>query len=495
MARINPILKFKPHPTKTINSTQNVTNNASLENISPANIETVENIEQNEYNSELVAIPSHMMSNLFANPSQVDSSGVFVGYRVDEIKSMYNLPTPSSSSPSNKVTITIIIPYHYPNLQIDFTSFCELQGIPGASLNIVSLDASSNIIPKTGSYSYNTDPSGYMYFVEACLDVQWAYALNNTANIQVVEAYSKDLVHLMNAVKFANKPPSTSSLKKSDIISMSFGTRESILSSTYLGYKFLANSYINAFNARGTARIYYYDPSNNYSYLNSYFNDPSTCYLAASGDDNYVCWPACSPNVLACGGTSLQPTIITRETAWSSGGCGYSGFFKTPSYQSSSSYQSSVIKNEYRSIPDVSAIANPSKGVQIVYKDAIRIIGGTSASTPIIAGILSIGINDRKNTNKQSLTTCDPAQNTSIDTSGNPTFSLSFSSPRLLQNILYKNYRPNSTTQSNPNFYDVTVGNDGSFNALPNFDIPTGLGVPLLNDFNGGFLSTIADAP
>jgi kumamolisin len=62
--------------------------------------------------------------------------------------------------------------------------------------------------------------------------------------------------------------------------------------------------------------------------------------FAASGDDgardggegNNVDYPASSPNAFGCGGTSIAADG-KLETAWSYGGGGLSGIFKTPTWQ------------------------------------------------------------------------------------------------------------------------------------------------------------------
>jgi subtilase family serine protease len=101
------------------------------------------------------------------------------------------------------------------------------------------------------------------------------------------------------------------------------------------------------------------------------------------GSGTYVDFPSSSPNVIACGGTSLIcPNNIydsnTREVAWSKGGGGVSVVFSKPSYQSS-------ITASGRSTPDISANADPQTGVAYYVDKSWYVYGGTSVAAPTIA--------------------------------------------------------------------------------------------------------------
>jgi subtilase family serine protease len=343
---------------------------------------------------------SNMIPMLAGTPSN--------GYTPSQIKSVYNVPTLRPASGIRKVSITIVIAYHYKNLQLDFNKFCNLNGLPSYTLQVVNLGSATN---------FN---SGWAQ--EECLDIQWAYAMNTNANIRVIEAKSASYADIFSAIKYA----SNSANGITDIISMSFG-----------GLEF------------SSQKIY-----------DTYFTNKSICYLAASGDSNSVSYPATSPNVLACGGTSLNcnsPSYNMRssETTWTLAGCGTSTVYLKPSYQSLSK-NLNAYKN--RTIPDISADANPSTGVQIIYAGKSYRIGGTSVSTPLIAGMLSIAIQKRLNNKYSAITTAYTVTNTN-----------------LVQKILY-NPKLYST-----NFYDITRGKDGIYTAGSGVDVATGLGAPNCN--------------
>ena len=115
-------------------------------------------------------------------------------------------------------------------------------------------------------------------------------------------------------------------------------------------------------------------------------NPQSGCRLSS--------FPASSPYVVAVGGTDLQmdgsATHWKAETTWSmdstisgsGGGC--VAFFKRPAWQVG---VSPVATCSGRALPDVSAVADPNTGVQVWANGEDQIVGGTSLSAPVIAGM------------------------------------------------------------------------------------------------------------
>ena len=158
----------------------------------------------------------------------------------------------------------------------------------------------------------------------------------------------------------------------------------------------------------------------------------------SSGD--HVDFPASSPNVLGCGGTSLPPT--GTETAWNDGasggasGGGYSNEFTRPSWQTGNS-------NAQRGVPDVAGDADPQTGYQVSVDGTATVFGGTSCVAPLWAGLIAL-VN--QSANKRA----------------------GFINP-----LLYAN--PTA-------FTDITEGNNNGYNAAPGWDPVTGLGSPIGTD-------------
>jgi kumamolisin len=195
---------------------------------------------------------------------------------------------------------------------------------------------------------------------------------------------------------------------------------------------------------------------------------------AASGDNGYtdgipgssahVDFPASSPYVLACGGTSLESSDsnISSETVWNDGpnkanpssgtGGGVSAFFALPSYQSAASIPLSVNppNKPGRGVPDVAGDADPNTGYRVRVDGTDQIVGGTSAVAPLWAGLIAL-INEKL---------------------GQPSGFL---------NPLFYNQGV-----AGGGFNDIISGNNGAYKAGPGWDACTGLGSP-----NGTVLAEI----
>jgi subtilase family serine protease len=126
-------------------------------------------------------------------------------------------------------------------------------------------------------------------------------------------------------------------------------------------------------------------------------------------------------------------------------------------------------------------IADTNSSVYTVYNGNWYGIGGTSVSTPIFAGILSLANQLRFNNKKSSLTSVYSSR-------PNNTLSNYVPPSNNIQNFIYKTIYPNSTLYGNT-FYDVTIGSTmGSvggtstsltnYNSESKFDITTGMGSP-----------------
>ena len=151
------------------------------------------------------------------------------------------------------------------------------------------------------------------------------------------------------------------------------------------------------------------------------------------------------PFLTAVGGTSLtlDPGTgnIANETAWSDSGGGVSQFFTRPVWQAGI-HASPVNK---RLVPDVSSAADPNNGALIVFRNQERRIGGTSWSAPTWAGFCALINEARAKEGKSQLPFMNP--------------------------LIY----PLASTDA---FRDIKVGNNGQYDALPGYDLVTGMGVP-----------------
>lgn len=326
-------------------------------------------------------------------------------YKPQQIKKAYNIPIIAPLVNKRQVIITIIIAFHNPYLLSDMAAFSARFGLPNCDLNVYNLAGNS----------FNLD-----WATESALDVQWSFAINPNAKIRLIEAKSDKFVDLFDAIKFANNRFNFSPAIDTDIISMSLGAPDSII------FKNIPN----------------------------YFNNTNVCYFAASGDSNTTSYPSVTTNVISVGGTRLllnSDGTRNREIPWSKGGSGYSVSCPKPNYQP---ILPNNINNKRRMIPDVTGIAAPGTGAIIIFNGSAYSIGGTSLSCPIMAGMVSLAIQLRINTNKRNLTSVTNVLSNSIK----------------LQPFLYNNLNKNI-------FYDIVTGKDGIYSATHGFDLASGLGV------------------
>ena len=125
------------------------------------------------------------------------------------------------------------------------------------------------------------------------------------------------------------------------------------------------------------------------TFYDGYFTQTGVVYFASSGDSPGVIWPSASRNVVSVGGTSISRNPTTgafqKELAWQSGGGGPSVYEPLPSFQSGVP----GIPQTRRATADVAAIGDPSTGVWVYANGSWYIVGGTSVSAPLWAGIVN----------------------------------------------------------------------------------------------------------
>ena len=188
-------------------------------------------------------------------------------------------------------------------------------------------------------------------------------------------------------------------------------------------------------------------------------------------------WPATSQYVLAVGGTNLTlnaDNSIASTGPWNDttypapfnaskgGGGGQSTFEARPWWQPAQSFANS----SKRMVPDLAAFADESPGYPIVCSSGVKscpssppqgitFVGGTSAATPLVAGMIALWSQQAK---QQGLPR-----------------------PGFVPPMIY------ATAKSNPGaFIDITQGTNALFGgsccpARPGYDLATGLGSPMAN--------------
>ncbi|MEU9342890.1 putative Ig domain-containing protein [Streptomyces sp. NPDC048278] len=321
------------------------------------------------------------------------------GLSPTNLHSAYNLPSTGGSG----LTVAVVDAYNDPNAASDLATYRSQYGLSACTV----ANGCFKQVSQTGSTtSLPTNDSGWAG--EEALDIDMVSAVCPNCNIILVEA---------------------SSATDSDL-----GTAEN--EAVALGAKFVSNSWGGSESSSQTSED------------TSYFKHPGVAITVSAGDEDYGAeYPATSQYVTAVGGTALSTSSSTRgwtESVWKTSssegtGSGCSSYDAKPSWQTDTGCTK-------RMESDVSAVADPATGVAVYDTyggSGWAVYGGTSASSPIIAGVYALA-----------------------GTPGSSDYPAKY---------------PYSHTG---NLYDVTSGNNGSCStsyfctAGTGYDGPTGWGTP-----------------
>ncbi len=335
---------------------------------------------------------------------QPDEAPPYSGYGYETPASIachYGLVTTSQSPNCNpnlttvnptggSKTIAIVDAYDDPAAPGDLAWYSVFFGLPFTAQQfevVPAMTANSSCF----YYGYvPTDESGG-WEAEESLDIEMAHAMAPSAKIYLVEACSPDDTDLQQAVLVANNlvrcglteiNPTTGALGTCP----SNSTGKGEVSMSFGGDEFTGEN-----GSTGCA------PPNGVTFNDSCFTQTGVVYFASSGDGPGVIWPGSSANVVSAGGTSIRRNDVTfnfiQEVPWADAGGGESAIETRPSYQSSIS---SIVGNT-RGVPDLSFDADPDTGVWVYdtfpldgfeyYEWAV--FGGTSVSSPALAGIIN----------------------------------------------------------------------------------------------------------
>jgi subtilase family serine protease len=300
-------------------------------------------------------------------------------------------------------TIAIVDAYNDPNIGNDLHQFDQQFGLPDPNLNVTQQLINGQPPP--------VDPTGG-WEMEQALDVEWAHAMAPGANILLIQTNNSSDANLLWGARYAASQPGVS------VVSMSFGWPQSASESS-LDHTFTTPA--------GHAGV---------------------TFVAASGDNGTLVYPAASPNVIAVGGTSLtldSSGNYLGETAWNGSGGGLSP------YESEPNYQWSAQGTGKRSGPDVAYAAAPNSAY-LVYDSFDTpspwlAVSGTSAGAPQWAALIAIADQGRA---VRGLGTLNGASQTLPMLYGMPA----------------------------TDFHDITSGGNSTSAASPGYDSVTGRGTP-----------------
>jgi kumamolisin len=337
-----------------------------------------------------------------------------VSYTPVQVGALYGFPAGATASGQTIGLIELGGGYR----AADVTAYFKTLGLPAPAITAVSVDGGKNT-PGTASGADG----------EVMLDIEVSASIASGAKVAVYFAPNTDQ-GFIDAVSTAVHD----SVNKPSVISISWGGPESTWTAQ-------ASTALDA-ACQAAAAV-------GVTITVACGDDGSTD--GVSGTGNHVDFPASSPHVLACGGTTLRGsgTTITSEVVWNelaisegATGGGVSTLFPLPTWQQNSNVPAAPTPGGGRGTPDVAGDADPSTGYVIRVDGQTTVIGGTSAVAPLWAGLIALA-------NQQSGA------------------AAGFVNPALYAAAAKKAFR------------DITQGNNGAFSAGPGWDACSGQGSPV----------------
>jgi subtilase family serine protease len=268
------------------------------------------------------------------------------GYGPPDIASAYQLDTTLGAGQ----TVAIVDAFDNPKVEANLKAYRAAWGLPPCT---TANGCFRKVNQRGGSTPPFPDPG---WGVEIALDVQAVSAACPSCKILLVEANVPSFVAIGKAVNTAVR-------LGADVVSNSYGADE-----------------FNGILDFGA----------------TYYTHPGVAQVAASGDFGFgpASFPAVWGNVIAAGGTTLRETSpgVWHEKAWGGAGSGCSAWVPKPTWQ----HDTHCLM---QTVADLSAVADPRTGFAVY--DTFGLgpdngwiqVGGTSLSTPLIAGMIGLAGN------------------------------------------------------------------------------------------------------
>lgn len=300
------------------------------------------------------------------NPRNATSLGAAPFYARDLWSAYYGTtvlppPPPGTIAPSTTPTIAVVAAYGYGRARTDLAQYRKINNLPPlCSVTVTASCVRFARLNQSGvAGSYPLANAGWAK--EQALDIQMVSASCPWCNIVLVEANSASYANLAAAEVTAGNQPGVIA------ITNSFGGPESG-SSPYAASFSPSNTVTNGYAGRLS---------------------PNIAVVASSGDSGFaggIEFPSSTPYVISVGGTRLVYSGgVWSQTAWAKAGSGCSTVY------SQMSWQAAVLPSNAcagRVSSDVSAVADPTTSVAVIYNGRLYRFGGTSVSAPFVAGII-----------------------------------------------------------------------------------------------------------
>jgi len=343
-----------------------------------------------QYVSELIRLPRVRQLTLIkpTETSEPTSSSAWdqCGTKYTEfvnpavLQERYGYPTLSKVASGNTMAVAEFAEQYWDTTDLEkFASECSLK------------TGSVTTQYGTNSESYCTD-GGLERCVESLLDIEYITQVGYGIPLSVYYDATYDLATWLDTV--------SSNANVELVFSVSYGNDEAQQTSN--DYMYSVNTQFMKLGSRGV------------SVMIAAGDQGVWGREGTTGDVFHPDFPASSPYVTAVGGTDFDvKSTIGTEKAWEDGGGGFSNTFPIPSYQATAVAEylksenlpaSKYYNSSGRGYPDVSALAGTQNAYFISYKGgSFTGVGGTSAASPVFAGVVAQLNNIRLLSGKSSL--------------------------------------------------------------------------------------------
>ena len=274
-------------------------------------------------------------------------------------------------------TIVDIVSYGSPTIQQDLDTFSQQFHLPTTTVQVLS---------PLGTVPFNPNNKEMAsWAAETELDVEIMHAIAPGANIIVMTSPVDETEGTIGLPEFMQLEQFAVAHHLGQIFSQSYVASEVTLSDS-AGQQ-LVQKYTAFYKQITTQQGYTIVSGSGDNGATDWANLAAT-QLSSKATVNF---PADVPWVTAVGGTTLLHSANTfTENAWSGSGGGTSTFFAEPDFQKSMPTAIQSLLNGHRGIPDIAGDANPSTAMTDYIGGQWTQIGGTSASTPLMAGIIAV---------------------------------------------------------------------------------------------------------
>lgn len=392
--------------------------------------------------------PSHSISTTTPSSQPTETApSVPLGtaYTPDQMRAVYGLSSLIAKGDTGKgQTVVLIESYGSPTLQQDMDVFDQQFGLPAITIKVLSPLGTVPFDPN------NTEMTGWQG--ETTLDAETVHAIAPDAGITVLTSPVDETEGVQGMPQFLQLEQYAVSHHLGNIISQSWAASEASLDNA-AGKAEIAQWDAFFHTATTTEGITFFGSTGDNGATDCVIYDESTSSCTQYSSTPTISFPSGDPWVTAAGGTTLNISGSSfSETAWNGSNGGFSRFFAEPSYQQTLPASDQAELNHRRGTPDVASSADPGFGLAIYTAGSWDVVGGTSAASPLWAGVAAIA----------------------DQMAGHP---LGFLNARL--------YKVEASSSGAKAFDDITTGNNSStdanvqgYSATTGWDAVTGLGTP-----------------